>query len=356
MAATILEIQDAANQATIVREEPTPENLFLICPLNSTCSDFLGWVKDSEDEDFKWDYLTEKEVTQALGAWAVLTAVNAGNTCHTSIPSVYEVGDLYEVVDGLYRCKTARTSGNFSINDWDHILGYSYHSYKKYQRIWGGVSNEAYNAGINGYRPYSFLSDAYSFTILSSGAVANFVNQTPYSYETNYGMFITVEGGLNNLAIITKGGIVCNDGTFTNYPFATITPDVNSCHILTEYDDNGIQNILVKFTNDNSSIGLPSRLTVCNKLGIRDNTPFMIELIVICDATSTKTGYVFGRNTIVKNSSGAYSMNTNNYPCRLDNDGNQQTGTFAMAKGDTAIFKLIWDGTNYYAYLNSNQN
>lgn len=114
---------------------------------------------------------------------------------------------------------------------------------------------------------------------------------------------------------------------------------------------------MAKFIYSNSGIGLPTRDTVCEELGISSSgTPFAVRIVIICDRSSTQTGYVTGRNTFVtgKNAAGqtTYPMNTNQYPYRLNNDGGNETGKWKMAKGDIREFMLVWDGSSeYYAYL-----
>lgn len=45
-------------------------------------------------------------------------------------------------------------------------------------------------------------------------------------------------------------------------------------------------------------------------------------------------------------------MNNNYYPYMLNQNADNQTGKWNMARGDTREFMLVWDGSsNYYAYL-----
>lgn len=107
-----------------------------------------------------------------------------------------------------------------------------------------------------------------------------------------------------------------------------------------------------RFIYSNSGIGLPRRDSICTVLGISNNTAFAVRITIICDRTSTQTGYVCGRNTFVKNSSGGNAMDSNYYPYRMNNDAGNDTGKWNMAKGDIREFLLVWDGSSgYYAYL-----
>lgn len=184
--------------------------------------------------------------------------------------------------------------------------------------------------------------------------VGRFTNSTPNSWGTNYGLLISVTGATTNLAIKATGAIV-SDSYIESYGLATITPSTNTCHIPGELTSPTMFRIKAKFIYDNAGIGFPSRGSIATALGIGSSTPFAVRFTIIVDSTSTKTGYITGRNTFVtgKSSAGAttYPMNSNSYPYRLNQNGGNETGKMNMAKGDTAEFMLVWDGSsNYYAY------
>lgn len=184
--------------------------------------------------------------------------------------------------------------------------------------------------------------------------VGRFTNSTPNSWGTNYGLLISVTGATTNLAIKATGAIV-SDSYIESYGLATITPSTNNCHIPGELTSPTMFRIKAKFIYDNAGIGFPSRGSIATALGIGSSTPFAVRFTIIVDSTSTKTGYITGRNTFVtgKSSAGAttYPMNSNSYPYRLNQNGGNETGKMNMAKGDTAEFMLVWDGSsNYYAY------
>ena len=184
--------------------------------------------------------------------------------------------------------------------------------------------------------------------------VGRFTNSTPNSWGTNYGLLIDVTGATTNLAIKATGAIASNT-YIESYGLATITPSTNTCHIPGELTSPTMFRIKAKFIYDNAGIGFPSRGSIATALGIGSSTPFAVRFTIIVDSTSTKTGYITGRNTFVtgKSSTGAttYPMNSNRYPFRLNQNGGNETGKMNMAKGDTAEFMLVWDGSsNYYAY------
>ncbi len=226
-------------------------------------------------------------------------------------------------------------------------------------RIGAAASSQATSGeGLSLYNDFIKFADSYRWAMIgtnvlpaSTGAVGvgRFENTTPNSYMTNYGIFVTVTGGLTNIAFSAVGDIVCK-GDITAYTFATITPTTNNCYIPGDLTSGGIFKILARFINSNSGIGFPERTTIAKKLAISTSTPFMVRFTMIAAADSTQEGYIIGRNTIVTNSSGAYSMNTSYYPYRLDNDGNQQTGKMYMQRGDIVEFMLVYNGSTYYAY------
>lgn len=184
--------------------------------------------------------------------------------------------------------------------------------------------------------------------------VGRFSNETPNSYGTNYGLLVSVTGAMTNLAIKATGAIVSNT-YMESYGLTTITPATNTCHIPGELTTPTMFRIKARFIYDNAGIGFPTRGSIATALGIGSSTPFAVRFTIVTDRSSTKTGYVTGRNTFVtsKNSAGTttYPMNNNSYPYRLNQNGGNETGKMNMAAGDTAEFLLVWDGSsNYYAY------
>lgn len=220
-------------------------------------------------------------------------------------------------------------------------------------------SNQYY--GLSLYNEFIKFADAYATVLMGTNvlpaslgglrALMRLDNSEINQYSTNYGAIINVTGGLTNLALKATGALVTNSYA-ESYGFATYTPSVNTCWIPGDLTKPTIFRILIKFIYSNSGIGLPTRQSVAEALGINTTTPFAVPITIICDAASTQTGYVTGRNTFITNSNGTQAMNSNNYPYRLNNNGGQETGKWNMAKGDIRQFMLVWDGSsNYYAYL-----
>ena len=214
-------------------------------------------------------------------------------------------------------------------------------------------------SGLSLYGDFIKFADSYRWASIgtnvlpaSSGCVGvgRFTNSTPNTYGTNYGLLLDVSGGLTNIALSAKGNIV-TDTVMESYGIAKITPSVNTCHIPGELTKPTLLRIIAKFIYDNSGVGLPPRSSVADVLGIGRSSAFAVRFTMVVDRSSTKTGYICGRNTFVKNSNGGNAMDTNQYPYRLNQNGGQETGKANMAAGDICEYLLVYDGgSNYFAY------
>lgn len=215
-------------------------------------------------------------------------------------------------------------------------------------------------SGLSLYGDFIKFADAYRWASIgtnvlpaSSGlvGVGRFTNSTPHSYGTNYGLLVSVTGGLTNIAIQATGAIV-SDTYIKSYGILRITPAINTCHIPGDLSKPTLFRVLAKFTNDNSGIGLPTCGSIATVLGIGANTAFAVRFTMVVDKSSTKTGYVCGRNTFVKNSSGGNAMDTSQYPYRRNNNGGYESGKANMSAGDICEYLLVYDGNGgeYNAY------
>lgn len=215
-------------------------------------------------------------------------------------------------------------------------------------------------SGFSLYGSFIKFSDSYRWASIGTNVlpastgvvgVGRFTNSTPNSYGTNYGILINVSGAQQNIGIVSNGAIVCNSYV-VDYGIAKLTPSINNCLVPGDATKPTLFKLMPRFIYSNSGIGLPRRDSICTVLGISNTTAFAVRVVIICDRTSTQTGYVCGRNTFVKNSSGGNAMNSNYYPYMMDNNGNNNTNKWNMAKGDIREFLLVWDGSSgYYAYL-----
>lgn len=181
--------------------------------------------------------------------------------------------------------------------------------------------------------------------------LGRFDNSTPNRWGTNYGLLVKVTGALTNLAIVAKGGII-TDSYMESYGFLKITPAINTCHIPGDMSKPTIFRVLAKFTNSNSGIGLPTRGSIATVLGLGTNTAFAVRFVMVVDRSSTKTGYITGRNTFVKNSNGGNAMDSSQYPYRRNTNGGYESGKANMAAGGICEYLLVYDGNGgeYNAY------
>ena len=221
-------------------------------------------------------------------------------------------------------------------------------------------SGDTSGSGLALLSSFIKFSDSYRWASIGTNVlpastglvgVGRFTNKTPNSYGTNYGLLIEASGALVNLGIVSKGAIVC-DSYVADYGISKLLPSVNTCLTPGDATKPTLFKLMPRFIYSNSGIGLPRRDSICTVLGISNYTAFAVRITIICDRTSTQIGYVCGRNTLVKNSSGGNAMDSNYYPYRMNNNAGNETGKWNMAAGDIREFLLVWDGSSgYYAYL-----
>lgn len=221
-------------------------------------------------------------------------------------------------------------------------------------------SGDTSGSGLALLNSFIKFSDSYRWASIGTNVlpastglvgVGRFTNKTPNSYGTNYGLLIEASGAMVNLGIVSKGAIVC-DSYVADYGISKLLPSVNTCLTPGDATKPTLFKLMPRFIYSNSGIGLPRRDSICTVLGISNYTAFAVRITIICDRTSTQTGYVCGRNTFVKDSSGGNAMDSNYYPYRMNNNAGNETEKWNMAAGDIREFLLVWDGSSgYYAYL-----
>ena len=262
-------------------------------------------------------------------------------------------GNITWKTDGTFEAKNGKFTGEIQTTK-GTIGGFEIAS----GRIGVATSSGATsgNSGLSILQDFIKFSNSYCWASIgvnvlpsSTGivGVGRFINSTPNSYGTNYGLLINVSGAQQNIGIVSNGAVVCNS-YITDYGISKLTPSANTCFVVGDKTKPNLFKLLVSFVNDNAGVGLPTRTSVCSVLGISSSTAFAVRITIICDRSSSKTGYVCGRNTFVGNG----TMNSNYYPYMLNQNADNQTGKWNMARGDTREFMLVWDGSsNYYAYL-----
>lgn len=262
-------------------------------------------------------------------------------------------GNITWKTDGTFEAKNGKFTGEIQTTK-GKIGGFEIAS----GRIGVATSSGATsgNSGLSILQDFIKFSNSYCWASIGVNVlpsftgivgVGRFTNSTPNSYGTNYGLLINVSGAQQNIGIISNGAVVCNS-YITDYGISKLTPSANTCFVPGDKTKPNLFKLLVSFVNDNAGVGLPTRTSVCSVLGISSSTAFAVRITIICDRSSSKIGYVCGRNTFVDNG----TMNSNYYPYMLNQNADNQTGKWNMARGDTREFMLVWDGSsNYYAYL-----
>lgn len=262
-------------------------------------------------------------------------------------------GNITWKTDGTFEAKNGKFTGEIQTTK-GKIGGFEIAS----GRIGVATSSGATsgNSGLSILQDFIKFSNSYCWASIGVNVlpsftgivgVGRFTNSTPNSYGTNYGLLINVSGAQQNIGIVSNGAVVCNS-YITDYGISKLTPSANTCFVVGDKTKPNLFKLLVSFVNDNAGVGLPTRTSVCSVLGISSSTAFAVRITIICDRSSSKTGYVCGRNTFVGNG----TMNSNYYPYMLNQNADNQTGKWNMARGDTREFMLVWDGSsNYYAYL-----
>lgn len=262
-------------------------------------------------------------------------------------------GNITWKTDGTFEAKNGKFTGEIQTTK-GTIGGFEIAS----GRIGVATSSGATsgNSGLSILQDFIKFSNSYCWASIGVNVlpsftgivgVGRFTNSTPNSYGTNYGLLINVSGAQQNIGIVSNGAVVCNS-YITDYGISKLTPSANTCFVPGDKTKPNLFKLLVSFVNDNAGVGLPTRTSVCSVLGISSSTAFAVRITIICDRSSSKTGYVCGRNTFVGNG----TMNSNYYPYMLNQNADNQTGKWNMARGDTREFMLVWDGSsNYYAYL-----
>ena len=192
-------------------------------------------------------------------------------------------------------------------------------------------------------------------------ALLRVVNKQDNPYDINYGALLDVSGGQRNYAVSANAPI--KTATWTKgYGFHAVTPDANTCVVVSETWTGNPWLVIAKYDNSNGGVGLPKHSNVATLLNISADTPFAIKITIIAHAGSTSRGYVTGRLT--QDSKDYISgMDSAEYPYVRDNDGNHHNSKIEQAKGDIDEFMLVYYGkdgdgndTDYDAYWLTHRN
>ena len=178
----------------------------------------------------------------------------------------------------------------------------------------------------------------------SSGATGcgYFINTQQNTYGRNYGIIIDVENAAYNLALGVTGNVSV-DGLSVERKHKVMTAQASTWHEI-GYD---ASTVIINCTVDTAWFILPSRYVVADQLGIGSSTPFSVPLTIIgrYQTSGAKEFKIIGR------SSSYTQTNYAKYPYRLNNNAVRQEGLLAMNEGDVVRLQLVFDGSNYFAYM-----
>lgn len=210
--------------------------------------------------------------------------------------------------------------------------------------------------GLSLYNEFIKFSDDNAWVILGTNvlpssmgglrALARFENNQTGTYGNNYGLIVNVtEPTYGRAFAMNAKGAIVTSSYVADYGLTNLTPSQNTTFIPGDATKPNPFQILAHFKNANAGLGFPTRDAVCEYLNIAKGSQFAVRFTVVAASDSTQTGWLRGRNSDVS------GMNTTQYPYRLNNNAGIETGKLNMAKGDIAEYLLVYDGTNYYAYL-----
>ena len=168
-------------------------------------------------------------------------------------------------------------------------------------------------------------------------AVARFENEDQNNYwglGANYAMILSATNADRNYAYAGSGHGVLN-GNIVGYQLNNFTPSSS----LNTIDPNKGKYVLVNGTY--GTCYLPT-LSVCrNFLGVGDSTHFAFDLYIMCGHSSGFT--LFGYRSS--------SLGANCPHMRNPNSDQDMTGGLGMGSGDTCHLVIIYNGTNFDAYI-----
>ena len=330
----------------------------------------ITWKTDGTFEAKNGKFTGEIQTTKGkIGGWTIgansitKNSVSLGSDGTISNGSYWSLkndgsgffakGNITWKTDGTFEAKNGKFTGEIQTTK-GKIGGFEIASGRIGVTTSSGATSG--NSGLSILQDFIKFSNSYCWASIGVNVlpsftgiigVGRFTNSTPNSYGTNYGLLINVSGAQQNIGIVSNGAVVCNS-YITDYGISKLTPSANTCFVPGDKTKPNLFKLLVSFVNNNAGVGLPTRTSVCSVLGISSSTAFAVRITIICDRSSSKTGYVCGRNTFVGNG----TMNSNYYPYMLNQNADNQTGKWNMARGDIREFMLVWDGSsNYYAYL-----
>lgn len=165
------------------------------------------------------------------------------------------------------------------------------------------------------------LTDTSNDSLKATGIIFDFRNSNSWSYDRAFGG--NGDGVLN--------GIMCG------YKLNIFTPSSSNNAIPLKQGNN----VLISGTYQ--YVYLPSRYTIYSLLGCGSTGRFAFDMYVMASAGTHFR--LFG-----------YRSGATDCPHLRNNDYGDQQGGIEMAAGDTVHLKIVYDGTNFDAYIISHRN
>lgn len=167
---------------------------------------------------------------------------------------------------------------------------------------------------------------------------------TDYGFDVGllpkYGIVFDIENSVNgNFAFAGKGSGVLS-GMVEGYAYKKIILDTANTVFSQYMDLKNANRFLVKATQNDTVVALPTIQQIRSGLSIGDTTAFSVRVSIIADIGSN--GFRICGRYSQKSSDGSYPWNTENLPVMVHWNGSQYE-TFDMGAGDTLEVLLVYD-------------
>lgn len=187
-------------------------------------------------------------------------------------------------------------------------------------------------------------SGAKNATIIGKNGIASYWANTKYLYLSQLATYFLEI--LGQTKILSNGNGI--DITSSEANLKGINR-ANKYNIFTVQSSNSpadmnytTDSLVLYFNGSGNHAVLPTITEVRSKLGITGTFAVKLSISVYFSSSS---GSIWGRNSTLS------GKNSTSYPERLNNDGAVQSGALSVGAGDVAEFLLVYDGTNYKAYM-----
>lgn len=224
----------------------------------------------------------------------------------------------------------SRVSGTYRV-----LFEYEINGNDNYELVtigYGGTSNNyfSYTQALNG-------------SIIGNNGITTFWGNSKYMHISNAeSYFMQVFG--NGILTGSGGSGIQFDGTDVrlfgiqhdnqyNYQY------ISSSHVVLNFNS---KTIIVNFGSSSYYAILPTLSSIQTAMKLGAGVPFSFMYRIIGNASSVASR-VYGRNTTTGHS-------TSQYPTLRNNSGADAVYV-ALGAGDTLILELVYDGTNYNAYM-----